>query len=56
MSFSNSKYALNVLIREKTRLRLSLVFKEKFQNKYPSFSQWVEDVIIDGLDTMEEIE
>ena len=37
MSFSTSKNTLNVLIREKTRLRLSIIFKENFQNKYPSF-------------------
>ncbi|MBZ2167051.1 hypothetical protein [Methanobacterium spitsbergense] len=53
MSVSNSKYAFNVLIREKSRLRLSLIFKENYQNKYPSFSQGVEDVIIEGLNSLE---
>jgi hypothetical protein len=55
MSVSQKKYELNVLIRQKTRLKLSLLFKEKFQNKYPSFSQWVEDLLITGIDAMEDV-
>lgn len=55
MSDSYNKFQLNVLIRQNTRLKLSRVFEDKYQHKYPSFSQWVEDVLIKGLDAMEEL-
>ena len=56
MSVSYNKFVLNVLIREKTRLKLSLVFNDKYQYKYPSFSLFIEDVLLKGLDAMEGIE
>jgi len=53
MSVSYNKFVLNVLIREKTRLKLSLVFNDKYKYKYPSFSLFIEDVLLKGLDAME---
>ena len=55
MSESTNKYQLNVLIRQKTRLKLSLLFNDEYQNKYPSFSQFIENVLINGLDAMEDV-
>ena len=52
MSVSYQKFVLNILIRQNTRLKLSRVFEDKFEDKYPSFSQWVEDVLITGMDAM----
>jgi len=52
MSDSYNKYQLNVLIRQNTRLKLSRIFEDK----YPSFSQFVEHILIRGLDTIEGIE
>jgi hypothetical protein len=52
---NNNKFELSILIKQKTRLKLSLLFKEKFQNKYPSFSQWVEDLLINEIDAMEDV-
>ena len=52
MSVSNNKFELNVLIRQKTRLKLSLVFNNKYQYKYPSFSLFIEDVLLKGLNVI----
>lgn len=56
MSDSHNKFVLDVLIRQNTRLKLSLVFEKNYKDKYPSFSVWVEDVLLAGLDKMEGIE
>jgi hypothetical protein len=52
MSNSYNKYQLNVLIRQNTRLKLSRIFEDKYKDKFPSFSQFVEYILINGLDTM----
>ena len=49
MSFSTNKFVLNVLIRQNTRLKLSRIFEDK----YPSFSQMVEEILINGIDIIE---
>ena len=51
----NNKFELSILIKQKTRLKLSLIFQQKFQNKYPSFSQCVKDLLIKGIDAMEDV-
>jgi hypothetical protein len=50
MSDSYNKYQLNVLIRQNTRLKLSRIFEDKYQDKYPSFSQFIEYILIKGID------
>ena len=56
MNDNKSKYQLNVLIQQNTRIRLSLLFNDNYQYKYPSFSQYIEVLLIKGLDVMEEID
>jgi hypothetical protein len=46
MSDSYNKYQLNVLIRQNTRLNLSLLFNDKYQYKYPSVSVFIEELIL----------
>ena len=53
MSVSNNKFVLNVLIRQNTRLKLSYVFDEKFKDQYPSFSTWIDDLLLLGLKSLE---
>jgi len=48
-----NKIELQVLLKTKTRLNLSLAFETRYKNKYPSFSVFIEEVLITGLDTVE---
>jgi len=53
MSVSKEKFVLNILIRQNTRLKLRKMFEYRYKDKYPSFSQWIEDVLIKGMNAME---
>lgn len=52
MNFKN-KIELQVLLKIKTRINLSLAFETRYKDKYPSFSVFVEEVLIKGLDILE---
>lgn len=49
----NNKIQLQVLLKTRTRINLSLAFETRYKDKYPSFSVFVEEVLIKGLDILE---
>lgn len=51
---TRSKEILNVLIKQNVRNNLSEVYQAKYQEKYPSFSVFIENVLLVGLAAMEE--
>ncbi len=50
MSERNSKTELKVLIRNKTRYCLSYLYITQFQEKYPSFSVFIEALLLKGME------
>lgn len=45
----NRKYELNILLNQNTRIELSVRYKTEYPNREKSFSEFMEDVIINGL-------
>lgn len=45
----NRKYELNVLLRQKTMIDLNLKYRTSYFNKEISFSEFVEDLLLESL-------
>lgn len=45
----NRKYVLNVLLRQRTRLNLSIKYEKEFPEREKSFSEFVDDLISEAL-------
>ncbi len=56
MSQTDSKHELKVLLRPGTRKTLSILYEKVYIKYYPSFSYFIEDLLLQGLDAMERIE
>lgn len=52
VSMKNTKYVLNVLLRQKTRLNLSLKYEKEFPMREKSFSEFVDDLVSKALSEM----
>jgi hypothetical protein len=48
----NRKYELNVLLRQKTMIDLNLEYKTRCSNKEISFSEFIEDLLLERLQMM----
>ncbi len=52
MNQTEGKQELKVLLRRGTRRRLSILYDNVYKDQYPSFSFFIEDVIVKGLRVM----